>query len=347
MPSSRQLHAGAVCTAAVLCLLAGPRGAFAQAPGVVVTRAAEIAFPLTVEALGTLRANESVEIRPRITEIVTAIRFTEGQEVGTGAVLVELRSAEARASVAAAKAALAESESRYQRSRHLYEDQLVSQAELEPLEARRDGDRAALDAAEARLAEMVVRAPFAGRLGLRRVSLGSLVGPGDVITTLDDTHVMKVDFDVPETALARLRPDLPIVAASAAFPDSQFRGRVVSVDTRVDPVSRTITVRGVIPNPKGRLKPGMFMSVRLLREDIVSLIVPEQALVPEQSRMFVWVVGAESNVEKREVKIGRRRPGQVEILSGLRAGESVIIEGTQKARPGQPVEIVERREVRP
>jgi len=313
----------------------------------VVTRATEITFPLTVEGLGTLRANESIEIRPRITETVTAIRFTEGQEVAAGAVIVELRSAEVRAQVAAAKAALAESESRYQRSRHLYEDQLVSQAELEPLEAQRDGDRADLDAAEARLAETVVRAPFAGRLGLRRVSLGSLVGPGDVITTLDDTHVMKIDFDVPETAVARLRTGLSFVATSAAFPDTQFRGVVVSVDTRVDPVSRTITVRGTIPNPKGRLKPGMFMSVRLLREDIVALVVPEQALVPEQSRMFVWVVGADANVEKREVRIGRRRPGQVEILSGLRAGETVITEGTQKARPGQPVEVLERREMRP
>jgi membrane fusion protein (multidrug efflux system) len=324
-----------------------PAAGFAQAPGVIVAEGRLLPFPLTVEALGTLQADESVEIRPRISETVTAIRFTEGQYVQKGTVIVELRAAEARASVAAARAALAESESRYKRSLKLYEDQLISVAEIEPLEAQRDGDQAEVDAAEARLAETIVRAPFSGRLGLRRISVGSLVGPSTVITTLDATRSMKLDFNVPETAVARVRPGLTIAARSAAYPDSVFRGRVASVDTRVDPVSRTITVRATVPNPRGLLHPGMFMSVLLLRDDIRSLTIPEQALVPEQSRMFVYVVGAGDIIEKRAVKIGRRRPGAVEILSGLEAGETLVAEGTQKARPGQPVAVVDRIEVRP
>ncbi len=329
----------------VLALPGAAADARADGPGVIVAKATKMKFPLTVEALGTLRANESVEIRPQIREAVSAIRFEEGQHVAAGTVLIELRDSEVRAAVAAARAALAESQSRFDRSHKLFEDHLVSEAELEPLKARRDGDQAALDAAEARLDETVVRAPFAGRLGLRRVSLGSLVGPDDVITTLDDTHVMKLDFNVPETALAHVRSGLPIRARSAAYPDSAFRGRVISVDTRVDPVSRTVVVRAILPNPRGILKPGMFMSVRLLREDIVSLMVPEQALVPEQSRVFVFVVAGNGAVEKREVHIGRRRPGAVEVVSGLAAGETVVAEGTQKARAGKPVQVLRSIEV--
>lgn len=319
--------------------------AHAQAPGVVVAAATRVPFPITVEAVGTARANESVEIRPQITETVTAIRFKEGQHVSAGDVLVELRSAEVRASVAAARAALAESESRYVRTKKLHEDNLISIAELEPAQAQRDRDFAALAAAEARLAETEIRAPFAGRLGLRRVSVGSLVTPSTIITTLDDTDVMKLDFDVPETAISRARTGLRVVAHSAAWPETSFTGRVISVDTRVDPVSRMVTVRALVPNPHDRLRPGMFMSVDLVRDDIVALVVPEAAIMPEQSRLFVLVVGEGNVVSKREVRIGRRRPGAVEVVEGLEEGDVVIVEGTQKARHGDTVEVLKQVEV--
>ncbi len=309
-------------------------------PRVVVADARLVPFPSVVEGLGTARANESVEIRPQITETLTAIHFTEGARVDAGQILVELEDAQALAAVAAAKAALVDSESKYARAQELFRSELVSEAELEPLAARRDADRAALDAAEARLAETVVRAPFAGRVGLRRVSLGSLVGPSVVITTLDDTETMNVDFDVPETALSRLAPGLPIEATSAAWPDTVFAGRVETVDTRVDRVSRTVAVRARMPNPKGLLRPGMFLSVRVRGEDAEVLVVPEQALVPEQSRQFVFVVGQGNAVEKREVRVGRRRVGQVEIVHGLGADERVVIEGTQKVRPGMVVRVL-------
>jgi len=186
----------------------------------------------------------------------------------------------------------------------------------------------------------VIRAPFAGRVGLRRVSPGSYVTPNTVITTLDDTDVMKLDFDVPETALSRLGHGLPVVAHSAAWPDEAFEGQVDTIDTRVDPVSRTVTVRALLDNASGRLRPGMFLTATLLRQDVTALVVPEQALVPEQSTQYVLVVGAGGVVEKRRVETGRRRPGQVEIRSGLAAGEVVIAEGTQKATAGEPVRIV-------
>jgi len=332
---------------ALLALVASlpARPARAQGPGVVVAEATRVSFPFTVEALGTARANESVEVRPKVAERVREIRFVEGQHVERGDVLILLENAEARAAVAAAKATLVDSESKYVRGQELFRSQLISESELESLAARRDADQAALDAAEARLADTVVRAPFAGVVGLRRVSVGSLVGPSTIITTLDDTDIIKLDFDVPETALSHVAAGLPVVARSAAWPETPFAGTVATVDTRVDPVTRTITVRALVPNPKRLLRPGMFLTVSLERRDVTALMVPEQAIVPEQSRQFVLTLDGNHVVEKREVRTGRRRPGQVEVLSGLQEGELVIAEGTQKARPGSAVEIVGRVEV--
>lgn len=310
-------------------------------PGVVASTAKVVPFPLSSEALGNARANEAVNVRPEITAAMTAIEFREGQNVKQGDVLVRLESSEPLADLAAAKAALVDSESQYRRSSELYETRVVSQSELEQLEARRDADVAAVNAAQARLNQTVIRAPFAGQLGLRRVSLGSIVSPSTIITTLDDTSEIKLDFDVPEVFLSRLQTGLAVAAKSAAWPDHTFTGHVMSVDTRVDPVSRTVTVRALLPNNDGRLRPGMFLTVTLMKEDVQALMIPEQAIVPERSKQFVFVVGEANVVEQREVRTGRRRPGEVEIIDGLEEGELVIIEGSQKVRPGTTVKLVE------
>ena len=328
---------------AVLCALAWPLWLAAQsdqAPGVVVATAQVKPFPLSAEALGNARANEAVDIRPQITAVITAIEFEEGQAVQKGEVLVRLESSEPLADLAAARAALVESESQYRRSEELYRTRVVSESELEQLGAQRDADQAAVEAAQARLDQTVIRAPFAGQLGLRRVSMGSVVSPGTVITTLDDTSRIKLDFDVPEVFLSQLQPGLSVTARSVAWPDESFRGLVASVDTRVDPVSRTITVRALMPNENGRLRPGMFLTVTLLKEDVEALVVPEQAIVPERSQQFVFVVGEGEVVERREVRSGRRRPGEVEILDGLAEGDRVITEGTQKVRDGAVIRLV-------
>jgi membrane fusion protein (multidrug efflux system) len=325
-------------------LQAGPAWAQPQSgtPGVIVSEAVMLPFPLSAEALGNARANEAVDIRAEITAAITSIEFEEGQQVQKGDVLLKLEDSEPLADLAAKKAALIDSESQYRRSAELFKTKVVSASQLEQLEARRDADLAAVKAAESRLAHTVIRAPFAGQIGLRRVSMGSIVSPSTVITTLDDTSQIKLDFNVPEVFMARLQRGLTVTAHSAAWPDLLFTGKVVSIDTRVDPVSRTITVRALLPNEQSRLRPGMFMTVSLLKEDVVSLVIPEEALIPERSKQFVFVVGEGNIVERREVFTGRRRPGQVEILEGLAAGELVIAEGTQQARPGMPVKIVEQ-----
>jgi membrane fusion protein (multidrug efflux system) len=307
---------------------------------VIVAPATRISFPVSVEALGTTRAQEAVDIRAQISERVTAIRFEEGQQVEAGAVLVELDGTRARANLTAAKAALVESEAQLARAVSLREAQSLSQSEYDTRLARRDANRAALAVAESGFSDSKVRAPIEGRVGLRRVSVGSLVTPETIITTLDDTDPIKLDFDVPETALSKLAPGGAIAAQSAAWPDDTFRGEVTAVDTRIDPVSRTVTARALIPNAEAKLRPGMFMTVTVLQEEAQALVVPEQAIVPEQSRQFVFVVDDEGRVEKRAVETGRRRPSLVEVVSGLRDGERVVAEGTQRARSGAIVEVV-------
>ncbi len=306
----------------------------------LVAEARRVSFPLSVEALGTARANESIDVRPQVSEVITRIHFEEGQRVEAGQVLVDLENREALADVAAGRANLIDFENQLRRSRELFDTRAVAASEVDQRKAQRDAARAALDAAESRLSETRVRAPFAGRVGLRRVSLGSLVTPSTVITTLDDTDTIKLDFDVPETALSRLEVGLDVSARSAAWREQVFVGRVASIDTRVDPVSRSITVRALVPNPDGLLRPGMFLTVAVVRQDVTSLLVPEQSLVPDQSRQFVYVVAEDGLVEKREIRTGRRRPGEVEILTGLEEGERVVAEGTQKARPGSKVNVV-------
>ena len=317
---------------------------FAQSPpGVIVSEAEIKVFPLEVEALGNALANDAVEIRPEITATLTAINFDEGQFVEAGTVLVELENVEPLAELAAARANLVDSEAQYRRTQELFKTQLTSESQLQQLEATREADRAAVAAAQARVEDTVIKAPFSGLLGLRRVSAGSLVTPSTVITTLDDTTTIKLDFDIPEIYLSQIRVGLPVAARSAAWQDTEFSGTVASIDSRVDPVSRTIRVRSMIPNPEGHLRAGMFLTVTLLKQDVVALMIPEQALMPERSTQMVLVVGEDDTVERRVVQTGRRRPGEVEILEGLSEGERVIIEGTQKARAGQKVSIIEQR----
>ena len=294
-----------------------------------------------LEALGNARANESVDISTKISNIVTAIRFRDGERVKRGQVLVQLDDAQMRADVAAAQATLTESESQYNRSRELMNTQALSKSSFDQLEGTVKANRARLAAASARLEDTVIRAPFSGRVGLRRVSVGTLISPGDVITTLDDTSVIKLDFSVPENFLSGLREGLSIRATAPAYPGRSFAGSVSSIDSRVDVTTRSVTVRALLANEDGALKPGMFLNVALANDEREALIIPEEALSPEAERQFVFVV-VDGKVSRREVRIGGRRPGSVEIIAGLSAGERVVVEGTQKVREGTSVKGTDR-----
>jgi membrane fusion protein, multidrug efflux system len=317
----------------------GPNsGGAVRGVAVVTAHPAKKEFAYEVEALGTLRANESVDITAKVADRVAAIHFNEGQQVRKGNVLIELDNTEARADLAAAEAAASDSRSQYKRSQELFQTKALSEAQLEQLEATLLANEARVAAARSRLADRVITAPFNGRVGLRNVSLGGLVNPGAVITTLDDLSVVKLDFSVPEQFLSTLQPGLTVQAQSTAYSDSTFEGRVASIDTRVDPTTRSVAIRALIDNRDGRLRPGMFMTVKLVRPEGQALMLPEQAIVPEDEKHFVYVV-ADGKAQKREIKIGRRRPGEVEVLQGLTADDGVVIDGTLNLRDGVLVRV--------
>ena len=317
----------------------GPVGSTASAPEIAVVTAAATLRPLAMEleAVGTARAKESVDVTSKTSNTVVAIRFNEGDRVRKGSVLVEFDGAEARAELEEAEAALAESQNQFKRSRDLYAQQALSVSQLDQIEATLKGNRARVSAAKARLDDTVIRASFDGRTGFRGVSVGSLVNPGTVITTLDDTSTIHLDFTVPETYFYMLERGLEVKARTAGLPDRLFEGQVSNLGSRVDPVTRSIVVRAEIPNSDGILRPGMFMTVILQGHPKPTLLVPEAAIVPEQGKTFVFIV-ANGTVERRAVRIGRRRPGEVEVLEGLREGEHVVIEGTQNVRDGVRVQ---------
>ncbi|HEY4366425.1 MAG TPA: efflux RND transporter periplasmic adaptor subunit [Steroidobacteraceae bacterium] len=311
-------------------------GAGATAASVLVATVRSQPFAQDMEAIGTARANEALDVTAKVSNRIVAIRFREGQQVREGDVLVEFDGEQTRATLAEAEATLVDSRSQFNRSKELFATKALSEAQLVQLQATLSANEARVAGARSQLSDTIIRAPFAGRVGLRQISVGSLVSPGAVITTLDDTSVIKLDFSVPELFLASLREGLVITAHSTAYAGTTFKGVVSSIDSRLDPVSRAITVRARIENRDGRLKPGMLMTVRLMRSEAPALMIPEQALVPEGDRKFVFAV-RDSKAMRMEVKTGRRRPGEVEVLNGLSEGDVIVVEGTQKVRDGAPV----------
>jgi membrane fusion protein, multidrug efflux system len=292
---------------------------------------------IEIEAVGTTRANESVEVTSKASNTIVAIRFNESEDVERGAVLVQMDDAGAQADLAVAQAALARSRSQYDRSKDLASRQALSASDLEQVEATLKADVARVAAAQVRVEDTLIRASFSGRTGFRQVSVGSLVNPGTVITTLDDIRVIKLDFTVPETYLFVLRRGLPVIASATGLPDRKFQGQVSNIESRVDPITRSITVRAELPNPDRILRQGMFMTVSLQGDVAPTMLVPEEAVVPERGRTYVFVV-ANGVVQRREVRTGKRRPGDVEIVEGIAEGERVVVEGLQNIREGTAVQ---------
>lgn len=297
-----------------------------------------------VEALGTLKANESVTITSNVTETISGVHFDDGQRVEAGDLLVEMTSAEEHALLEEAQARLAEAERQYDRVRSLVQQRSASESLLDERKRDLDTTRAMLVALESRLADRIIKAPFDGVLGLRNISRGALVEPGDVITTLDDDGFMKLDFTVPSVYLSALAPGLRIEAKSRAYGDRVFDGVVRGVESRVDPVTRAVQVRALIPNPDRTLKPGLLMRVEMLVEPREAVVIPEGAIQQQGEDHFVMAVadaeGGAPTAERRQVQVGTRKPGLVEVREGLAAGERVITDGNDKVRPGQSIEIV-------
>ena len=317
---------------------------------VTITEIRPAPFADRIEALGTLRANESVELTATIGERVVATGFEDGQRVEAGRILVKLSSTEEEALLKETTSAALEAKKQYDRIAQLAERGTASASQLD--EARRvyETAKARQLAIESRLAELVIKAPFGGIVGLRNISVGAVVRPGDTITTLDDDSKMLLDFTIPAAFLGVVAPGTPIEATTASFAGKPFQGVVRSISSRVDPATRSATVRAEIPNPDRLLKPGMLMKVDLLGNPREALAIPEGALLPDGHSNFVMVIentptGPVS--KRREVRPGARRQGEVEILGGLSEGEKIVTHGAFKLSDGSPVRILPENEPSP
>ncbi|MCI0510543.1 membrane fusion protein (multidrug efflux system) [Chromohalobacter marismortui] len=295
-----------------------------------------------LEALGTLRADESVTLSATVTETIADISFTDSQRVAEGDLLIRLDDSAEQAELRAAQALRQERKNAVRRAQQLLERNVGIRADVEDAKARLAQVNAQIDAIQARLADHRLRAPFAGTVGQRDVSVGALVTPGTELITLDKIDSMKLDFTVPATFLDALKPGMALRATTPSYPDQVFRGEVTSIGTRIDPVSRSVSVRAQLPNPERLLRPGMLMVVTLERRLRETLVVPESVLVPSGERQYVMRIArdADNQIQRRQVEIGARRAGEVEILSGLNAGDWVVTHGTTKVRDGEHVDIL-------
>lgn len=301
----------------------------------VVVRSA--AFHDTLQAIGTARARESVTVTAKVSETVQRVHFDSGNEVRAGAPLVTLSGQQQQAALAEAQAAANEAERLYRRQDELAARQLIARASLDSQRATRDAARARVAQVRAALGDRTIRAPFAGVLGLRQVSPGSLVTPGTAIATLDDVARMHVDFPVPEARLAEVAPGQRLVARSTAYPGRAFDGTVATVDARIDPATRAVVVRGDFPNPDRALRPGMLLEVQLERAERQALVIPEIAIVQVGRDTFVYRVKADASVEQAKITLGARSAGQAEVVAGLEPGDRIVVDGTGKLRPGAKV----------
>jgi membrane fusion protein (multidrug efflux system) len=330
----------ALAAAWLLAGCAGDEPAAAEAARGVTVVTAEVApaeWRDTIEALGTARARESVTLTAKVSETVRKVAFDSGEVVRAGDVIVDLSSGAQLAGLEEARAAYQDAERQLARGQELAQRQLISASQLDTQRSTRDAAKARMDVVRAQLSDRVITAPFDGILGLRQVSPGSLVTPGTAIATLDDISLIKLDFSVPERYLAVIERGQQVVAHSETWPDRDFAGTVASVDSRVDPVTRSVTVRAEIPNPDRLLRPGMLLSVRLYQAARKTIVVPEIAVIQVGTEAFVYRVSAQRTAERVKVTLGSRRRGEVEITSGLAAGDTIVTEGAVKLRDGARV----------
>ena len=323
-------------------------GGFGGPPLVSVSVVQPRTFEDTIEVLGVAKGRQSVTLTAAATQLVDRVRFSDGQHVPKGAILVELKDTEQTAGTAQAEARLVQAKRAYDRYKTLGEQGWASKAAVDQYEATWRAAQADVNAARARQNDRIIRAPFAGIVGLSDVAPGALVNPGAPIVTLDDVSVMRVDFQVPERYLSQLHPGQSLLATTDAYPGETLTGRIARLDTRVDERTRAITARAEFPNAGGRLKPGMLVRVGVSRGQRTAPSAPESAVSVQGDSAFVFVIHARpasggrpagAMAEQRPIVTGARQQGFVEIREGVKVGERLVADGLNKIQPGQPVRV--------
>ena len=317
----------------------GPGGPGPQAVTVEAVKVAVMPMPQSITAVGSVRSDESVTLRPEVTGRIAEIRFREGQNVAKGAVLVKLDDSVTGADAEQARANLWLAKSKSERAAELHQKGFVSAQAKDEAEGGLRVAKATLQSAEARLAKMEIRAPFSGVIGLRQVSVGDYVKDGQDMVNLESIDSLKVDFRVPETFLRRVQVGQSMQLQLDAIPGKTYDGKVLAINPLVDAAGRSIVIRAVIRNNNAALRPGMFARVRLLTDEKTdSMVIPEQALVPQGEDQYVFKV-VDGRAQRAKVEIGQRRGGKVEIVQGLAPVDIVVTAGQLKIRDGTAVRL--------
>lgn len=302
-------------------------------------------FVSSIEAVGTAKANEQVTIAAAVTERVERVMFDDGMAVRKGQLLAILSQNEEGAALNGALAAERQAASQYKRIRSIQQRGFATQAQLDIQLAAMEGARAQAAQARAAIGDRMIRAPFSGYTGLRNISAGAIVSAGTPLVTVSDLSRIKLDFTVPETGLSGLRVGQSIRATAAAFPDTPFNGTISSIDPVIDPSSRAVLVRAILPNPGLRLKPGMLLSVRVTLGERTSDAVPELAVIGDGADRFVYLV-EDGQAKRTPVTTGLRDAGLIEVR-GLAPGAKVIVEGVVKVADGVKVRLMGADEPKP
>jgi membrane fusion protein (multidrug efflux system) len=335
----------------------GPAGSIAAAPGakgggpgpggagpgasvpVEVAKVVQQPMPQTITAVGSLRSDESIVVRPEVAGRVSAIRFQEGQRVAKGATLVMLDPAINAAEVQQSRANLKLAQSKYDRAVDLAKSNFISGQAKDEAENNLKVAQASLTLAEAKLAKTTIKAPFSGIIGLRSVSVGDYVKEGADIVNLEAIDPLKVDFRVPEMYLTQVKVGQPLSINLDAMPGKTFEGRVFAVNPLLDAAGRAVVIRAQVRNADTSLRPGMFARVRLVTKDVQNaLVVPEQALVPTGEEQYVYKI-VDGKAVRAKVEIGQRRDGKAEVVQGVVVEDTVVTAGQLKLRDGVPVRL--------
>ncbi len=336
-------------TAALLLALAGcnkqpaadeGRRGGGGVPTVVSGRVETHRFADRIQAVGTAYARESTTLASTVTERIVKLHFTDGELVQKGAVIAELMRSQETAGLNEAAARQTEAQQRLDRLLALQKQGFATRASIDEQVAARDAARAQASGAQAQIGDRVIRAPFTGVVGLRRISPGATLTAGAEIATISDVSTIKLDFALPETFLGAMHVGQAIEARAAAYPDSLFHGSIEGIESTVDPVTRSVTVRAVLPNGDRRLRPGMLLTVDVLSNPRDAPAVPELSLIALRDQNFVYKIDADQVAIRVPVLTGAREDGLVEIKRGLAVGQQIVAEGTVKVRDGAKVKPV-------
>jgi membrane fusion protein (multidrug efflux system) len=321
----------------------GPGGA---SPGTAVEAASveSVKLPNALTAVGSLRSDETIVVRPEIAGRIAQIPFREGERVSQGQVLVRLDDSVQKADTDRAKANLTLQKSKHERAVDLRNKGFISGQALDEAENNLRVSAADLESMEARLAKMEIRAPFAGTIGLRSVSVGEYVKEGQDIVNLESLDPLKVDFRIPEVYLSQVRNGQALQITLDAVADRSYSGQVYAINPLLDAAGRSVVIRATVPNPDGRLRPGMFARVRLLTSALKdAIMIPEESLFPVGDEKYVYRI-VDGRARRQKVEIGLRREGKVEIVAGVGAGDVVVTAGHQKIRDGAAVRVANAAE---